>query len=160
MADDSLYDPELWRKLEERAIPEPNSGCLLWLHAVNQDGYGIYKAGDGLTDKAHRLALIAKIGPIPDNVQACHRCDVPSCIAPAHLFPGTHAENMLDRNRKGRARGASHAGSKNPIAKLSEADVRAIRQAAGTQRAIAKRFGVHFGTVNDILLGKTWRHIR
>ncbi len=41
MADIPLYDTKLWVKLEARAIPEPNSGCLLWLQGVFSNGYGV-----------------------------------------------------------------------------------------------------------------------
>jgi hypothetical protein len=162
MADGSVYDPVLWGKLEARAIPEPNSGCLLWLDAINQDGYGsVGIEGTKRTTSAHRRTWFALNGPIPAGKCVCHKCDVRSCISPQHLFLDTHAGNMADRNRKGRAKGGRNMGSKSPMSKLTEDDVRAIRVAAkaANQRIIAKRFGVHFGTVNDILMGKTWKHL-
>lgn len=157
MAELSVSDAALWRKLLSRGIPEPNSGCLLWLGAVNADGYGWTGVGDGKTDAVHRLSWKLNKGPIPDGLHVLHRCDVRSCFEPTHLFLGTHDANMADRNAKGRARGG-RTKPKNTI--LNEDAVRAIRAATGTQREIAKRFGIHFGTVNDLLLGKTWKDVR
>lgn len=140
------------------AMPEPNSGCLLWLRAVDGHGYGYVRAG-GKPICAHRVAWTAVRGPIPDRMHVCHKCDVPSCINPSHLFLGRHADNMADRDQKGRG-GALH-GESNPLAVLTADAVRAIRGAAKTDTGsnVAKRFGVHHNTVYAILSGKTWRHV-
>jgi hypothetical protein len=90
-------------KLEHYSIPEPNSGCLLWTGQLDDDGYGSLW-WDGRMQGAHRLALEEKIGPLPDGVQALHKCDLRCCIADAHLFPGTQAENNADMVAKGRDR--------------------------------------------------------
>jgi hypothetical protein len=33
-------DASTIERFEERSIPEPNSGCHLWMGAVDKDGYG------------------------------------------------------------------------------------------------------------------------
>ena len=75
-------------------IPEPNTGCWLWLGFISPDGYG--------TRLAHRRAWELARGPIPDGMLVCHRCDVRHCVNPDHLFLGTHLDNMRDMIRKGR----------------------------------------------------------
>jgi hypothetical protein len=40
---------------------------------------------------------------MPPKFYACHRCDNPVCVNPAHIWPGTPRENMVDAHRKGRA---------------------------------------------------------
>jgi DNA-binding transcriptional regulator YiaG len=85
----------------------------------------------------------------------CHRCDVRACVNPAHLFVGTAAENMRDMGEKGRRA----TRQKHGRAKLTSADVNAIREALGTtsHASIARTFGVSRGRVSDIASGKTWK---
>lgn len=87
-------------RLEANTIPEPNTGCLLWL-AGSSRGYGVltinYKA-----KQAHRLAYELNHGPIPVGLFVCHRCDTPACCNPDHLFLGTQRDNVRDSVSKGR----------------------------------------------------------
>lgn len=76
--------------LEAQAIPEPNSGCLLWLGRLSDQGYSRTSAGNA----AHRLAYEKTIGPIPDGHESDHLCRVRCCIEPRHLEPVTHLENL------------------------------------------------------------------
>ena len=88
-----------------------------------------------------------------------HRCDRQSCIAPKHLHPGTHQDNMRDSARRGRhARGERHYRSK-----LTAAKVRLMRHMYGTgrytQQQLADRFGTSQPAVNKILKRKCWKHV-
>jgi hypothetical protein len=94
-------------------IPEPNTGCWLWLGNVDSGGYPqrtIYTRGAG----TYRCVRIARevIGARPYEV-ACHRCDVPLCVNPDHLYRGTWKSNMEDKVRRGRWRGGRKKGGKN-----------------------------------------------
>jgi len=51
------------------------------------------------------------------------------------------------------------ASVKHPQAKLTEDSIREIRQAVGTVRQIAARFGVGRSQVSDIRSGKSWKHV-
>jgi hypothetical protein len=115
---------------------------------------------------AHRLAWEAAHGPLPAGMHVCHKCDVPKCINVEHLFLGTHADNMADCAQKGRQMSGVARSSVSPRgadqwnAKLTEADVRAIR-AAGAEpySAIARRFGISKSNVVMIKTGKSWKHL-
>lgn len=75
--------------------------CWLWTGATNEHGYGKLSA-NGSWRLAHRVSWNLSNGEIPDNLQVLHRCDTPACVNPAHLFLGTHADNMRDMKQKGR----------------------------------------------------------
>ena len=95
---------EIAARIMERILPEPNCGCWLWTgDKSGKMGYGrlMYQ---GRTRAAHRVAYQIFRGPITDGLLVCHRCDVPLCVNPDHLFLGTYTDNSDDMIRKGRAR--------------------------------------------------------
>lgn len=132
---------------EDRGYSTP---CHIWQWARNAAGYG-YNGGGF----AHRKAWIAANGPLPDGLRVLHRCDVPACVNPEHLFVGTQAENVADMVAKRRSLG----GTRNPSAKLTEDDVLAIRASHEPLGTLAKRYGVCKATVSDARTGRTWRHL-
>src|ERR1035441_2143459 len=54
-------------RLDKNSIPEPNSGCLLWLGAVCSKGYGSLRL-KGRTYSTHRLAYENSKGQIPEGM--------------------------------------------------------------------------------------------
>lgn len=143
-----------------RSADGPN-GCRLWTGGVKSSGYGQLWVG-GANVSAHRLAYERANGPIPDGLHVLHRCDVPACINPAHLFLGTHAENMADKVNKGRHKVGDRRGENNSFAKLSEAEALAISaridlgEDTGT---LADTFGVSRSTINNIKQGAAWSYL-
>lgn len=65
--------------------------------------YPIIADENGVGRPASRVAYRVLVGPIGDGLEVCHSCDNPQCCNPTHLFLGTHADNMRDMQRKGRA---------------------------------------------------------
>jgi hypothetical protein len=84
-------------RFEKYVIPEPNSGCHLWLGAVNESGYGKIDSGGrrGRTLKAHVVAYELAKGPVPPGLELDHLCRVPCCVNPDHLEPVTRRENTI-----------------------------------------------------------------
>jgi hypothetical protein len=86
--------------LEANSIPEPNSGCWLWLRAVS-NSYPVW-TWEGRQQQATHLALQSKGIEVGKGFDACHSCDNTYCVNPDHLFVGTRTINMRDAQAKGR----------------------------------------------------------
>lgn len=141
-------------RFERHVSPEPNSGCFLWTAYVTPKGYGTFGDGKG-TILAHRFAWKLANGPIPAGRWVLHRCDNPSCVNPDHLFLGDSRANIDDCVSKGRqARGERGGG-----AKLSAAEVLAIRNDPRPQPQIAADYGICQPHVCDIKRRKKWSHV-
>ena len=108
----------------ENVIPEPNSGCWLWLGALDGRGYGAISEGgrEGKNLRAHRVSLLLSGVDVPSASVVLHLCDNRICVNPEHLRVGTQMDNMYDMIAKGRhSHGDEHAarlvgksGPKNP----------------------------------------------
>lgn len=133
--------------------PVTESGCWIWLGAWSAKGYGSVSRGG--QNYAHRLSYQTFIGPIPDGLLVCHKCDTRACCNPAHLFAGTHAHNSADAKSKGRM----HPGEKNYNSKLTPELVQAIRGSIGevSAREWARRLGMSHATIAMARRGETWR---
>ena len=69
------------------------NGCWLWVAALNDHGYGIFRSSTGRNVRAHRWAYEALVGPIPDGMEIDHLCRMRSCVNPDHLEAVTHQQN-------------------------------------------------------------------
>ena len=150
---------DLAERLDRDSMPEPNSGCLLWTAGLANTGYGqLY--WDGGPKNAHRLAWIVANGPIPAGQHVLHKCDVRSCLNPAHLFLGTQRDNMRDMRAKGRGVDpVTNLGEAHHSAKLTADKVRKIRVDPRPSRAVATDYGVHPTLIQLIRKNKIWRHV-
>jgi hypothetical protein len=149
-----------WEKVNK------SSACWLWIGATTEFGYGVMWS-DGSNVVAHRVSWQLHHGPVPVGMQVCHRCDVPQCVNPHHLFLGTQRDNMLDRETKGRGMRARRwdnraaKGERHGFVKLSTSQVIAIREQSSrlSHSTLAHNYGVCRQTVTDIVSRRTWRHV-
>lgn len=149
-------------RFNEKWMPEPNTGCWIWTAATNDYGYGYFPhpiKPPRITSLAHRVSWILHKGAIPPGMKACHKCDTPQCVNPAHLFLGTQHENILDSTAKGRHKNPVMYGSKNPNTVLSVDDIEEIKGFDGLQshEMIGVIFGITQSHVSNIIAGKKRR---
>lgn len=84
-----------------RFVKDEETSCWMWYGGKCKDGYGKLKRY-GKTVRAHRVFYEINKGPIPEGMVIMHTCDTPACVNPEHLIAGTHLENELDKDKKGR----------------------------------------------------------
>lgn len=112
----------------ERFTPEPNSGCWIWTGAVKEDGYGLIALKKRKQVTAHRWAWEHfNDRRVPLGMCVLHRCDVPACVNPKHLWIGTQAENVADMIKKGRRVQPDSAGSTAAIRARAAAQTHCLR---------------------------------
>ena len=161
-----LADPDQRRFLESRFWPyvDQSGGpeaCWPWKGNKNQKGYGRVMAGPQRHLRAPRVALALHSGPIPPGICACHHCDNPGCVNPAHIFRGTNQDNTADKIKKGRARYAEpRRGSSGNLSKLTEEIVSEVKKDPRPLSQIAESYGVTYMAIYYIKKGITWRHIK
>jgi hypothetical protein len=141
--------------LLEYSIPEPNSGCWLWLGYCDDDGYGQWPRLRAGGRRANRIAweIFGKF--VHSSECVCHRCDNPYCVNPGHMFVGSIPDNNEDRKRKGRYSRGAHIST----AKLDAESVLRIRALSASLRETAQRFGVSKSLVSAIRRREVWAHV-
>lgn len=154
----TLRAASIFDRLELNSIPEPNSGCLLWLGSVNSHGYGQAISG-GRTHLMHRVAWERSHGPIPIGMHVLHKCDVRSCGEEKHLFLGTNRDNVTDKMRKGRGSRKGIPGEGNSHAKLTDAQVVDIRARGLSNRQIRETYHVGRSCADRARKGLSFRHL-
>jgi len=147
----------LWSKVEKRGPDE----CWPWKGFRNTQGYGRTWIGDR-GYYAHRVifnlahpGVIDIAGPTTQNDYGflLHRCDNPSCCNPAHLYVGTHLDNMRDKKQKGRC--PDFKGQRGPCSKLTNEQAEEIRWIASKGIAaseIARIYGVSKPTIQSVIV--------
>ncbi len=96
------YGDVLPDRFWEKVVPEPMSGCWLWVGAQRNGGYGFYWDGEKRR-AAHRLVCTLAHGDGGD-LHTRHSCDTRACVNPDHLSWGTPRDNTQDMLRRGRGR--------------------------------------------------------
>ena len=134
------------------------TGCWDWLNALDAYGYGGFSWNEH--PKAHRAAWTLFHGPIPDGLHVLHTCDNRKCVNPEHLWIGTNADNMRDKQEKGRfVLGKRYSGEENYASKLKTIDAVFIFNSSHSYTHLAKMFNVSKTAIASIKKKRSWKHI-
>jgi hypothetical protein len=160
-----------WRCVDIRGEDE----CWTWKQALTDHPTHRYGRTNwnGRNDRAHRVAykLTHNLQSLPTEVHICHTCDNTVCCNPKHLFKGDALANTRDRQAKGRIidrYGAKNnmfgrKGERSPASKLTDDNVRSIRQMYEqtdmSLRAVGQHFNVSASCVEEIVNRKAWQHL-
>ena len=151
--------PRKEKPMEDRfwSYVDKTSSCWLWTGCKTSFGYGSCYNGSFnplLKRKArigaHRVSYEIHYGKIPAGMCVLHKCDVPACVNPNHLFLGTKLDNMIDKENKNRG---------NHKTKLTPDVVLKIRLSNSTQREIAKQYDISQSAVSMIKNGLRWSNV-
>lgn len=177
---------DLIARLDQNSIPEPNSGCWLWVGGAHACRYGLCYGWIRFARKtwaAHRASWLAHRGQFDLSLAVCHRCDNPLCINPDHLFLGTVGDNNSDRRAKKRdfwfkdrqtalanlaaarkivetTRG--YARGERARSRLTTSEIIEIRRLSSSgmpQRAISRLKKVSQSHIRAIVHRKKWAHV-
>lgn len=142
-------------------VVKKDNGC--WLFNDNPNSYGRITGDDGKSVSTHRLSYQLHNGEIPNGFYICHKCDVPGCVNPDHLYAGTYIDNNRDRidrkryvvsdEKKVNWKRFNKTGELVPIpAGATKQDIRELYATGSyTQVQLAERFGLTQGTVSAII---------
>lgn len=140
----------------EKVMPEPNTGCWIWMNFCNPKGYGMFHVISGKSMRlSHCVSHELFKGEIPKGLLVCHHCDNPFCVNPEHLFLGTNLDNIKDKVRKGR--------QLNKNLKLSNQDaIEMVTRFKNGENAtdLAEEYGIYRATVYSIAYGKSRKNLQ
>lgn len=150
---------DFWAQVDlDPEDPDNDAKCWNWLGTCFADGrYGRFHMA-GVAYLSHRFAYLDAVGPIPEGLYVCHRCDNTRCCNPGHMFLGTPADNSADMVAKRRS--LPQRGELNHARKLTAgwaACIRALRAEGLTYTEIAGE--VPNATASNVRLickGETW----
>lgn len=141
-------DKNVVRRFWENVEPGPENGCWVW-KGPRREGYGRIQI-QGKKLNAHRISFEIHKGAIPEGKIVCHRCNNPPCCNPNHLYAGTDRQNWED---------SLLAGTTAACPKLTDSDVKAIRESSETHSCAAKRYGIGWQQVRRIRRREAWGHL-
>ena len=122
-------------------VTKQPDGCWIW-GASNNDKYGLFRLKN--EKYAHRASFILHGNKIPNGMHVLHKCDVPLCVNPSHLFLGTHTDNMRDKVNKNR----QNNGKKVEIMPIESTSTRTMIKLLGGPTKVANLVGVSVPAVS------------
>jgi hypothetical protein len=144
-----------WALVDKNGPAHPVLGtrCWIWTGARDSHNYGRVYIKNRPKVATH-VSWFLETGEWPVDL-LCHKCDNQPCIRFDHLFEGSHQDNKDDALRKGRA-AVGHSISQS---RLTEDQVQEVLKRSAGTRKLARKFGVNRSSIQNILRGRTWKHL-
>ena len=86
--------PNTLESVLARAMPEPNTGCWIWVGVLGSAGYG-QVSWKSKAVSAHRVVYEEIVGPPDPDKELDHLCRMRQCVNPRHLEQVTSKINVL-----------------------------------------------------------------
>lgn len=136
--------------------------CWMWSGGI-ANGYGSFSIGKKKFS-AHRISFEIFVNKdFNKTLYVCHKCDVPLCVNPDHLFLGTQQENVNDREQKGRGGSKKIKGELHWNNKVTKIKVLAIRKEYNSKTIpmweLARKYNITVSAVWSIINHRTWKGI-
>ena len=143
---------------------DKSGDCWEWKCRRDKAGYGRFALGRE-RKRAHRISYLITHGEIPQGLFICHHCDNPGCVRPEHLYAGTRLQNKADCVARGRhklppvMRGEAHPRSK--LTKQQVIEIRRRYKEGGiTYANLGSVYGMSKRTIEHIVRGRSWQHVK
>lgn len=154
-------EDRFWSKVDKNSEVFGDDGqyptkCWIWTANKNPEGYGGFKL-DGKERLAHRVSYLFANGEFDANLLVCHKCDMPSCVNPQHLFLGTPQDNSDDMISKGRD--ATRKGSDAVLTEQRVIRIRRLVKEGIPTEELSKEYGVCEAAIKNAIKAKSWSHV-
>lgn len=128
--------------------------CWIWVGYRTKGGYGrIHYKGKHMSASRASYQIFNKIDV--GGLHVLHKCNNPTCVNPAHLYVGTHQDNMRDwanNNKRDRRDRLSQAKLTYEHAEL----IRRLARDGVSQNSLSDYFKIHQSQISRILNYKAW----
>ena len=148
--------------LDERIWPRvtKGEGCWFWEGSRDPEGYGQVKIKQLANRplRVHRLVYELLNGLLLPGMRVCHSCDIPPCMRPDHLWPGTGWENTRDAQVKGRVRMVVHTLKQPRQRRMTDELIEQLQRMYATGSwsccGLAREMGVRPRYVQQVIRGE------
>lgn len=87
-------EKRFWSKVSKKRY------CWFWTGYKEKSGHGKFRLTSSVVIGAHRISWILFNKKMPTNM-VLHKCNMPNCVNPKHLYDGTQAQNTRDSVKDG-----------------------------------------------------------
>ncbi len=127
------------QKFWAKVIPAAQGACWIWSDKPDEDGYGRLSIKGVAKPRAHRLSAALFLRDYDEALVVRHTCDNPICCNPAHLVMGTQAENIADREARGRGNHAAKLENLRTLADARRGVPRALWPKKNREKSLAQQ---------------------